>query len=448
MRKHKSDRMIGALTLALLGVGLIVIYAIGPMRVNVLNSVYGSNYDENYFFIKQLINVSLALVAFVVAFKVPYAVIRKTSKAVMLLGLGLCALLAILAAVGSGLAKCELGACRWFDLGNLSVQPAEVLKIGLVLYLASLMAERKRQGRLESLDFWIPFVVVSGLSLFFVVIVQKDLGTGVSIMAIILMMLFMSGVRMKYFLAALLAIGVMGGLTIVTSPHRMERLMTFSSEDSSDSYHIENAMIAIGTGGWFGVGIGNNVQATGYLPESINDSVFAVMGETFGFVGLLAVVVAFTVLPLRLLRTANYLQDDEESLVVIGIFAWTVAHVVVNIASMIGLLPLTGITLPLLSYGGTSMLFVAGALGLALQLSCYTSREPRKERASSESRRTSLGARPDIPSSRVSGARPRRNSGSPSRGTMGFSQARRSSMAHAVRNMTSALPSNLNGGRR
>lgn len=386
MRKHKSDRMIGALTLALLGVGLIVIYAIGPMRVNVLNSVYGAGYDENYFFIKQLVNVVLALIAFIVAFKLPYALIRKTSKAVLLAGLILCALLAILAVAGSGLAKCELGACRWFDFGGLSLQPAEILKIGLVLYLASLMAERKKNQRLESLDFWIPFVAVSGLSLFFVVIVQKDLGTGVSLMAIILMMLFMSGVKIQYFLAALLAIGVMGGLTIVTSPHRMERLMTFSSEDSSDSYHIENAMIAIGAGGWFGVGIGNNVQATGYLPESINDSVFAVMGETFGFVGLLAVVVAFTVLPLRLLKTANYLHDDEESLVVVGIFAWTVAHVVVNISSMIGLLPLTGITLPLLSYGGTSMLFMAGALGLALQLSCYTSREPRKQ--ASESKRT------------------------------------------------------------
>ena len=138
-------------------------------------------------------------------------------------------------------------------------------------------------------------------------------------------------------------------------------------------------MIAIGTGGFTGVGIGNSVQATGYLPESINDSVFAVMGETFGFVGLVAVVGCFTVLLLRLLRTANYLHDTEESLVVVGVFAWAAAHVVVNIASMTGLIPLTGITLPLLSYGGTSMLFTAAALGLALQLSCYTAREPRTE---------------------------------------------------------------------
>lgn len=379
MRRHKSDRAIGALTVVLLGIGLIVIYAIGPMRVNVLNATYGSNYSENYFVIRQAINVILSLIVLIIAFKLPYQFMRKFSKVVMFGGLGLSALLAFLAMIGSGLAKCELGACRWFEIGSLSFQPAEVLKIGLVLYLAGLMAERKKEGKLSSLDFWVPFTVVSGLSLFFVVVVQKDLGTGVSLMAIILAMLFMSGVKIQYFLATLGVIGACGMVAIISSPHRIERLLTFNSEDSSDTYHIENAMIAIGAGGLFGVGIGNSVQATGYLPESINDSVFAVMGETFGFVGLVAIVGCFTALLMRLLRTANHLQDTEESLVVVGIFAWATAHVVINIASMTGLIPLTGITLPLLSYGGTSMLFTAAALGLALQLSCYTSREARTE---------------------------------------------------------------------
>ena len=265
-------------------------------------------------------------------------------------------------------------------VSGLSIQPAEVLKLGLVLYLAGLIAERKTEGKLESWwDFWFPFIIVSGVSLAFVVVAQKDLGTGVSLIAIILAMLFMSGIRMRYFLATLAVIGVAGVLAIVTSDHRMERIMTFGSAESSDSYHIENAMIAIGTGGLFGVGIGNSVQAMGYLPESINDSVFAVMGETFGFVGLVLVVTCFAVLLMRLLKVANYLEDMEESLIVIGVFAWATAHVVVNIAAMTGIMPLTGITLPLLSYGGTSMLFTATALGIALQLSCYTSREPRKE---------------------------------------------------------------------
>lgn len=377
MRKHKSDRIIGVLTVILLAIGLIVIYAIGPMRANVMNAAYGTDYGENYFFWRQLINVILALAVFVVAFNFPYKIVRKFSKIVLLIGLGLCALLAILAWANSPLVSCQLGACRWFDFG-ISLQPAEVLKFGLVLYLAGLMAERKQEGKLDSWsDFWLPFAIVCGLSLFFVVVLQKDLGTGAGMMAIILIMLFMSGVRMKYFAITVGVILGLGVLSIAVSPHRMERILTFSSDESSDSYHIENALIAIGTGGLFGVGVGNSVQATGYLPESINDSVFAVMGETFGFVGLVAIVGCFTVLLLRLLKTAKFLHDDEQSLVVVGIFAWAMAHVVINIAAMTGLIPLTGITLPLLSYGGTSMLLMAAALGLALQLSCYTSREPR-----------------------------------------------------------------------
>ncbi len=379
MRKHKSDRAIGIITLILLAIGLLVIYTIGPMRANVMNSAYGTNYDENYFFVRQLVNVALSVAAIVVAFKVPYQFIRKFSKILLGIGLGLCALLAILALAGSGLARCELGACRWFDLGALGFQPAEVLKFGLVLYLAGLMVERKKEGKLDKSDFWVPFAVVCGLALLFVVVIQKDLGTGVSLMAIILSMLWMSGVKMKHFWATCGVVVAAAVLSIVVSPHRIERVLTFGSADSSDSYHVENAMIAIGTGGLFGVGVGNSVQATGYLPESINDSVFAVMGETFGFVGLATVVVLFTVLLMRLLKAAAYLHSTEESLVVVGIFGWMTAHVVANIASMTGLIPLTGITLPLLSYGGTSMLITAAALGLALQLSCYTNRERRKE---------------------------------------------------------------------
>lgn len=384
MRKHKSDRIIGVLTVVLLGLGLILIYAIGPMRANVMNSVYGTSMSENDFFFSQLRNVVLSLLVVIIAFKFPYKYIRKYAKVVMFGGLVLCGILAILAVMGSSLAKCELGACRWFNLGGFSLQPAEVLKLGLVLYLAQLVAERKEQGKLNTSDFWVPFAVISVLSLGFVVVIQKDLGTGIAIAAIILAILFMSGVKIWQF-GAVVAIALCAGvLSIVVSPHRMERMLTFGSADSSDAYHIENAMIAIGTGGMTGVGIGNSVQATGYLPESINDSVFAILGETFGFVGLVLVVGSFTVLLLRLLRTANHLENDEESLVVVGVFAWVTAHVVVNIASMTGLLPLTGITLPLLSYGGTSMMFTAAAIGIALQLSCYTIREPRKEKTIEE----------------------------------------------------------------
>ena len=385
MRKHKSDRVIAVLTFLLMGLGLIVIYAIGPMRANFMNAAYGVDYDANYFFIHQLISVVLAAGAFILAFKIPYEQTRRVAKILMMAGLVACAVLMVAGWAHMGIAKCEVGACRWFNLGALgSFQPAELLKLGLVLYLSGLVAERKKEGKLESSsDFWMPFAVVAVLSLGFVVVVQKDFGSGVPIAAIILAILWMSGVSVKKFwtIVGIAAIGAV--LLVVSSPHRLERLSTFGGGDTADSYHIDNAMIAIGTGGFWGVGIGNSVQATGYLPESINDSVFAVMGETFGFRGLVLVIVGFLILLLRLLKVSEYLPDAEERLVVIGVFAWVMSHTVVNVAAMTGLIPLTGITLPLLSYGGTSMIFVAFALGLTLQLSCYTGREVINEYTSS-----------------------------------------------------------------
>ena len=383
MRKHKSDRLIAVITFVLMAVGLSVIYAIGPQRANFMNSAYGSDYSSNFFFLHHLLSVALSIAAFILAFKFPFDKLKLYSKILVFIGLGLCAALALFSVMGASIAKCELGGCRWFALGSVSFQPAEFLKLGLVLYLAQLAAKWKKEGKLESRDFLQPYAIIAVAALFFVVILQKDLGTGLAVVAICLAILYMSGIKLSYFIAVVAIVFAGGVFAIVSSPHRLERMTTFSgSGDADENYHIDNAKMAIGTGGLLGVGIGNSVQATGYLPESINDSVFAVMGETFGFVGLSAVVIAFTILLSRLLSVATKLEM-EKSLVVVGIFAWVASHVIVNIAAMTGLVPLTGITLPLLSYGGTSMAFIAFSLGLVLQLSCYTGREVKNESISS-----------------------------------------------------------------
>ena len=365
-----------------------MLFRSGPMRVNYMNAAYGTEMSTDFYFVRQLINVVLALVAFFIAFKFPYEKLRKLSKIILGLGLIACAALAVFALTGNGLAKCELGACRWFNLGSLgSFQPAELLKIGLVLYLAQLAAERKKEGKLNSSDFFVPLGVVSALALFFVIVAQKDFGSGAVLIAIIAAIVFLSGVEMKKILMVFGILAVSGVLLIVTSAHRMERVTTFLNGEGADSYHIENAEIAIGTGGLFGVGVGNSVQATGYLPESINDSVFAVMGETFGFLGLMAVVGIFTVLLLRIMKIAENGYEEEHRLVAVGVFGWVASQMVINVMAMTGLIPLTGITLPLLSYGGTSMLFAAAALGVCLQLSCYTMREGAKQVKPGERRR-------------------------------------------------------------
>jgi len=377
-----------------MALGLIVIYAIGPMRANVLNSTYGTDYGANDFFLGQLRSVALSLAAFFIAFKViPYKYIQKYAKPIMILALALSALLWVLALSGSSLAKCELGECRWYNFGPISFQPAEFLKLALVIYLADFLARKKEEGTIGQWhEFWLPLIIVCGLSLVLVVIAQGDLGTGVALISIIFGMLLIAGVPAKQYLIMLAIVLAVSVGAIATSSHRMQRidawLDTISGAESSDStYHIENAMLAIGTGGFFGVGIGNSVQATGYLPESINDSVFAIMGETFGFVGLFLVIAVFGAMLMRMLKVANHTEPLSDRLVIIGVFSWTLAQVAVNIMAMTGLVPVTGITLPLLSYGGTSMIFIAFAIGLVLQFSCYTSREVIKNENTSSRRR-------------------------------------------------------------
>ena len=381
-RKHKSDLVILFSTLGLMALGLIVIYAIGPMRANVLNSTYGTSYGSNDFFIGQLRSVALSLVAFFLAFKViPYTFIQKIAKPLLIFALLLSGLLWALSMAHASIVKCELGECRWFQLGSISFQPAEVLKLALAVYLADFLARKKSEGVVGKFqEFWLPIIIVCGLSLGLVVVAQGDLGTGVALIAIIFGMLLVSGVPSWQYLVMLAVVLTVAVASVAMSSHRMERVdawvATLTGGESSDStYHIENAMLAIGTGGFTGVGIGNSVQATGYLPESINDSVFAIMGETFGFVGLVFVLAVFCLMLLRILKVASYTPDDTNRFLVVGIFSWTLAQVVVNVMAMTSLVPVTGITLPLLSYGGTSMMFIAFAIGLVCQLSCYTSRE-------------------------------------------------------------------------
>lgn len=381
-RKHKSDLVILFTTLGLMALGLIVIYAIGPMRANVLNTTYGTNYGPNDFFLGQLRSVGMSLAAFFLAFKViPYKYVQKIAKPLLIFALLLSMLLWFLSLTHSSIVKCELGECRWFQFGPMSFQPAEILKLALVVYLADFLARKREEGKIGDFkEFWVPLIIVCGLSLGLVVVAQGDLGTGVALMAIIFGMLLVAKVPKWQYLIMLVIVLVGAVGSVALSSHRMERInawvTTLTGGESTDStYHIDNAMLAIGTGGFVGVGIGNSVQATGYLPESINDSVFAIMGETFGFVGLFLVIAVFCIMLLRMLKVASHTPDDNNRFLIIGIFSWTLAQVVVNIMAMTSLVPVTGITLPLLSYGGTSMVFIAFAIGEVCQLSCYTSRE-------------------------------------------------------------------------
>ncbi len=396
IRKHHGDRLIVVFTVLLMFIGLLVIYAIGPQRANLMNSVFGYEYAEGYFFWKQSLSLGLALVAFWVMSVLPHDWILKHSSKVLWLGFISCAALAL--AGLTGLVAETNGAVRWIELGPLgSIQPAEILKFGILLYMAVFLAVRMKTGKVNDLyETLIPVGLMAGAALLFVIVIQKDLGTGISLTAIVAAMLFVAGINRRVIFMLLALLVAAGLLLIVTSPHRVERVMTYlkgdnTSTSDADSYHIQHAKIAIGTGGLFGVGIGDSVQASGYLPEAINDSIFAIIGETFGFIGTVALIALFVALLMRLLGVMDHMVDVRLKLLAAGVFGWLGAHVILNIAAMIGIFPLTGITLPLLSYGGTSMIFMAAALGLVFQLSKYTVHSSRIKEAADENSRRGRG---------------------------------------------------------
>lgn len=376
IRRHQPDYQIFMFAGILILIGLIVLFAISPARVELINAS-GEHIDESQFMLKQSLNLVVGLIAFIAAASLPFSFWKRHAAKILLAGLAACILLAILAVGQISPALCTNGACRWYNLGFASFQPAELLKFGVLLFLAGFLARRSARGELDSLSscLW-PLLVVMGLAGALIVVAEKDMGTGLTLMGMVMTMVFAAGMRMRTIGLILAIAFAVFLLTAVTSPHRMERLTTFfhpSAATQEDSYHIDQATISIGSGGLFGRGLGKSRQAFGYLPEAVNDSIFAIFGETFGFVGLVVVLWLFTMLLMRLLKAFRHLADPVMRLTIAGVFGLIVSHVVVNIGAMTGIFPLTGVTLPFISFGGTSLLFTMLALGIAFQISRYTS---------------------------------------------------------------------------
>jgi len=391
VRRHRPDYLIVLYMGLLMLLGLIIMYAIGPQRANILNNAYGGHYGDAYFFLKQAASLVIALVAFAAMAYLPYRSVTKNASKILIFALGVCVLLAIAGWAHLGIAQQSLGATRWFNLGALgSLQPSELLKFAILMFIAGFLGNKVRLGKINDIkDTLIPLAIITAISMLFIIIIQKDLGTGISLVCIIASMLYIGGINKRIGGIVLLTIVAVGLVLVVSAPHRMDRILTYFQGDNTslsnpNSYHVKHAKIAIGTGGLFGVGVGNSVQATGYLPEAINDSVFAIMGETFGFVGLFVILALFAALLLRILKVMDHLIDIRLKLIAAGVFGWLASHVILNVASMIGIFPLTGITLPLLSFGGTSMLFIAAALGLVFQLSGYTVHSSKLKEANNE----------------------------------------------------------------
>lgn len=373
-RKHAPDYWLLLFMVGLLAVGLIVVYSIGPALA------LGSKVGGNTFVLRQMIAIAIGLVLFALASKVPLRMWRQLCTP-LLIAAGVATLIALALPVIA-----EYPAHRWIRIGGMSFQSVELLKFALILWLGGFLVDRAEQGELNHpTQMWRKLLIVLVGAGIVVAGLQSDLGSAAVIMAIMLGMLFVAGVSMQRVLIAIIVVVIGGLLFINTSDYRRHRIETFLNpsidcSSSESGYQACQALIAVGSGGMVGLGLGNSVQAYGYLPMAENDSIFAIYAEKFGFIGTTVLLGLFLALFSRIKRVADGAPDNYSRLVVTGIFVWFSTQALINIAAMIGLLPLKGITLPLISYGGSSVLMVLVALGVVFQVSRYTSFKTRERR--------------------------------------------------------------------
>jgi len=268
------------------------------------------------------------------------------------------------------------GAQRWINLGGLSFQPTELCKLSLIIYLAAWLTG-SRQKILASLKGFMGFVFVLGI-LAVLIMKQPDMGTMGIIAVIALSMYFVSGGRFV-FLAALVAGGSFSfWLLVKTAPYRMKRLMSFldpTSDPQGMSYQINQALIALGSGGIGGVGLGHGRQKFNYLPEPVGDSIFAILGEEMGLIGCVFLIMLFLILAWRGFVIAKNAPDPFGKLLAAGITSWFVFQAFINIAAISAIIPLTGVPLPFVSYGGSALIFAMGAMGIMLNISKQAARK-------------------------------------------------------------------------
>ncbi len=262
------------------------------------------------------------------------------------------------------------GAQRWIYIGQMSFQPSELLKIGFIMYFAAWLSSVKDKA--QTLKYGLlPFGVIIGI-VGLILLAQPDTDTFLIIVFSGLSMYLSAGGRWRYiFIIGI--IGVIGlGALAMTRPYVMSRINTFVHPEKNaqgSGYQIQQSLIAIGSGGMFGRGFGQSIQKFNVLPEPIGDSIFAVASEEFGFVGALGIVILFLFFSFRGLKIAGQVPDSFGRLMVVGIVILIVSQAFVNIGAMVGVLPLSGITLPFVSHGGTALFMTLAEVGIVLNIS-------------------------------------------------------------------------------
>ncbi len=361
-RPKKSPAAAARTSVILLLVSAALLTTIGVVEVFSASSVYAfTNYDNSFWFLeRQAIYAAIGIGALLLTARMRYTAWRRLSGPLVVVAVVLL-LLALHPTAGSSV----YGASRWIGLGPLTLQPAEFAKLALIAFSAAVLAQKERK-----LDDWLHLALPLGpvvLLVAAIVMLQRDLGTTTVIVGSVLMMLFVAGARLRHLLVT--GVITLGGLSylIFGEAYRRARFLSFFDpwkDPLSNGYQLIQGLIALGSGGWLGVGLGASRQKWAYLPNAHTDFIFAVLGEELGLLGEFVVIVSFGVMIYAGIRIAVRAPDTFGRLLAAGITSWIGLQAIVNLGAVTGLLPITGVPLPFVSFGGSALIVTLGAVGV------------------------------------------------------------------------------------
>ena len=363
-RKLKIDKVLFMATLLLVCVSVVMVYSASAV-------IALERFQQPYLFLtKQALWTVLGLAVLGVAMRVDYRTYRNEPFIWCLLALVLVMLIAVLFSAPVN------GTRRWFGVGGLGIQPSELAKVACVFFTALIL--ERRMHRIDDLSYsLLPIGLIVGLVVT-LILLEPDFGTSISLALVVAVMVFAAGLHYRYFVGlALVALPAIY-LVLVAAPYRRRRLLAFWdpwADPLGDGFQIIQSLVAVGTGGVFGRGLMGGVQKLFYLPEPHTDFIYAVIGEELGLVGATAILLCFCVIAWRGLRISARAEDTFGSFVALGLTTMIAAQAFVNISVVLGLMPTKGIPLPLVSFGGSSLLINLLGMGVLLNISQHESSE-------------------------------------------------------------------------
>lgn len=352
----------------ILAIVLTLLILIGLMMIASAEVVYSNTrFDDPYHFFKRQVFVGLipGLILFYIFYKIPYKKLKTWALPLFVVSVVVLALVFV-----PGIGITSYGATRWLNFGFFTFQPSEFVKLTVILYLSAWLSSRGRKNVSSFSEGLLPFVGVLGI-LSVLIYAQPDVGT-LGLIAIIAVSIFFVAGATFWHLVGLGASGLVALVAIIkAAPYRWERFIVFLNpglDPQGRGYQINQALIAIGSGGLFGFGLGESRQKFNYLPEPAGDSIFAIIGEEFGFIGAVVIIILYLVIAYKGFMIASHVRDDFARLTCVGITTWIVVQAFINIGAIVGLIPLTGMPLPFVSYGGTSLVFSLIAMGILMNI--------------------------------------------------------------------------------